>query len=92
MSNASTRPGTIRLPRHAAPHRYDGDRETGRCARPGCGLPETNTLRHLHDWELDIRHPGQCGRCRKPQADARHQDPAELPDVARLAAGDRVAA
>jgi hypothetical protein len=93
MARVTTRPGTIRLPRRLPmPHTYQHCPETDRCAQAGCGLPRGNALRHLHDHTPDAHEPGRCARCGLPASDIRHQDPGMLPDVARLAAGDPVAA
>jgi hypothetical protein len=87
MARGTTLPA--RLP---MPHAFTRSAETGCCSHPGCHLPRGNVLRHLHDHQPDPRNPGVCARCQLPAGDVRHQDPAELPDVARLAAGEYVAA
>lgn len=93
MARGTTRPARAPLPRRLPqPHAYLHNPETGRCASAGCGLPQANAIRHLHDHEPDPRNPGRCARCEQLTGDVRHHDPAELPDVARLAAGERVAA
>lgn len=93
MARGTTRPARAPLPRRLpTPHAYMHDPDTRRCSSAGCGLPRTNWLRHRHDHDPDHRDPERCARCGLLAGDARHHDPADLPDVAKLAAGERIAA
>jgi hypothetical protein len=93
VSRGTRRPGRVRLPGPLPkPHRFTRNAETGCCSHPRCHLPASNALRHLHQYVPDPRDASVCARCDQPAGDARHQDPAELHDTARAAAGEYVAA
>jgi ribosomal protein L37E len=93
MARGSTRPAQRRLPaRLPMPHTYVRSAETGCCAHPGCGLPRSNAIRHLHDHAPDPRDSATCVRCGLPAYDMRHQDQQARQDVAMAAAGEYVAA